>query len=79
MSDYRKSFYEVPYWCGMRGSDHFDGLGGCWGISHGLVHEQGRSYCKSCTLYKRTLRRVGGKELAWSPVDKSHGIPLANQ
>lgn len=38
----------IPAWCGMDHRDHHDGLGGCWGISHGLVAERGRAYCEGC-------------------------------
>lgn len=79
MSDYHRSFYEIPYWCGMRGSCHFDGMGGCWGISHGLVHKHGRSYCYQCTFYKRTLERTAGKEMAWMPDTPTYRVPLARQ
>lgn len=75
---YHRSFYTVPYWCGMSMYYHFDGMGGCWGVSYGLVFEQGRSYCKGCDFYKRTLARTGGKELAWGPAE-DYAIPLARQ
>lgn len=75
---YHQKFYTVPYWCGMHPIEHFDGMGGCWGISYGLVFEQGRSYCKGCTFYKPTARRVRGKILAWGPKE-DYAIPLARQ
>ena len=75
---YHKKFYTIPYWCGMHMIHHFDGMGGCWGISYGLVFEKGREYCKQCDFYKSTLARVGGKELAWFPTP-DYAIPLARQ
>ena len=74
---YHKKFYTVPYWCGMHKDDHFDGMGGCWGISSGFVFEKGRDYCKCCDLYKTTLDRTK-RYLCWAP-GPDHGIPLARQ
>jgi len=42
---------QVPSWCLMSPVDHQDNLGGCWGISHGLVAKEGREYCKGCGYY----------------------------
>jgi hypothetical protein len=53
-----KNAYMVPRWCRMHPMDHFDGMGGCWGISHGCVAEQGRDYCRCCTFYRRVAERV---------------------
>ena len=30
---------------------HFDGMGGCWGISHGDVKEKGEEHCKKCQYH----------------------------
>lgn len=34
----------------MISGDHHDGIGGCWGISHGLVAAHGDTYCAGCEL-----------------------------
>ena len=43
----------IPTWCRMSQSSHQDGLGGCWGISQGMVAEQGEEWCKPCDLYNK--------------------------
>lgn len=53
-----KNSYTVPRWCGMHPMEHFDGMGGCWGISQGCVAEQGRDYCRLCSFYRRTLAQT---------------------
>ena len=53
-----KSFYSVPRWCRMHPMEHFDGMGGCWGIHYGLVDRDGRDYCKRCAFYRRNAERV---------------------
>lgn len=50
--------YMVPRWCRMHITDHFDGMGGCWGVSSGLVAEQGRDYCRTCAFYRRIAERM---------------------
>lgn len=47
--------YIIPKWCRMHSSDHFDGVGGCWGISTGLVREGGRDYCRTCGFYRKNF------------------------
>ena len=42
----------VPQWCGMPTKDHQDGMGGCWGIYHGMVDMKGEEWCKKCEFYK---------------------------
>lgn len=39
---------EIPAWCRLPLSDHHDGLGGCWGIAHGLVRETKGKHCEGC-------------------------------
>jgi hypothetical protein len=34
-------------------NEHFDGIGGCWGISSGLVEKGGEGYCKACEFYNK--------------------------
>lgn len=53
-----KAFYTIPYWCGLSMRNHFDGVGGCWGISSGMVAEQGRDYCRGCGFYKKNYRKL---------------------
>ena len=45
-----EDYYCVPKWCKMPPLDHFDGMEGCWGISHAL--EEGESYCSGCEYHK---------------------------
>ena len=49
----RKTHYCIPYWCKMHPYEHFDGMGGCWGISSGLQLKGGEDYCKGCEYYKK--------------------------
>jgi hypothetical protein len=53
-----KNSYTVPRWCGMHPLEHFDGMGGCWGISQGCVEEHGRDCCRLCPFYRRTLEQA---------------------
>lgn len=57
MLNYKNS-YSVPRWCRMAISDHFDGMGGCWGISQGCVEEKGRDYCRNCCFYSKLAERM---------------------
>lgn len=50
--------YCIPLYCRMPANDHLDGMGGCWGISHGLVKKNGRDYCRECCFYRRNAERV---------------------
>ena len=43
----------IPSWCHMPETSHFDGMGGCWGISHGQVEEKGELYCITCEFYNK--------------------------
>jgi hypothetical protein len=43
----------VPAWCDMPATDHLDGMGGCWSISHGLVRNRGEANCTGCEYYRR--------------------------
>lgn len=54
---------EIPNWCCMCYSDHFDGMGGCWGISHGLVKQQGEPYCSTCEFYDLNARKIIVEEI----------------
>lgn len=38
----------VPEWCRLPPEEHQDGVGGCWGISHGFVQARGLAYCSGC-------------------------------
>jgi hypothetical protein len=44
--------YLIPDWCHLDMASHTDNMGGCWGISHGLVKEQGEPYCKTCEYHR---------------------------
>lgn len=50
-----KKFYCVPTWCRMHPLAHFDGMGGCWGISSGCVLEDGEDYCLDCEFHKDNI------------------------
>lgn len=45
--------YKIPNWCTMSPEEHFDGVGGCWGIQYGHVEKEGVSYCNQCPFYKK--------------------------
>lgn len=40
----------IPHWCNMHPSDHFDNMGGCWGISSGKVENSNGEHCNGCTF-----------------------------
>lgn len=44
---------EIPKWCVMPLSEHFDGIGSCWGISYGYVAKFGEKHCKTCDYYNK--------------------------
>ena len=46
-----KQRYTIPLWCTLPRLEHFDGLGGCWGISSGEVRLKGEEHCKNCEYY----------------------------
>jgi hypothetical protein len=49
-----EDYYCIPFrWCNMSPGEHFDGMGGCWGISGGDVLKKGRDYCKGCKYYRK--------------------------
>lgn len=50
--------YTVPRWCRLPIPDHFDGMGGCWGVSFGRVGREGRDYCKCCPFYSHIADRI---------------------
>ena len=52
IEQFTKDYYCVPRWCRMHPFSHFDGIGGCWGISGGLVLEKGEDYCRNCEYHK---------------------------
>lgn len=39
----------------MPHDEHYDGIGGCWGISMGDVAKEGEGYCKLCEYYNSNL------------------------
>lgn len=42
--------YIIPHWCEMGIGDHFDGMGGCWSISGGMVVKNGGAGCSQCDM-----------------------------
>lgn len=75
-----KNSYAVPRWCRMHPMSHFDGMGGCWGISHGCVAAQGRDYCRCCTFYVKIAQRVdsfNAMEDAMASDTRSRGRPFS--
>jgi len=52
MKGLEKKDYTAPAWCRMHPLEHADGMGGCWGISYGLVKEQGENYCVGCEYHR---------------------------
>lgn len=51
----RKRYYCIPNWCRMHPLSHFDGMGGCWGISSGQVLTGGEQYCLNCEYHKNNI------------------------
>ena len=47
-----KNYYCIPHCCNMHPYEHFDGMGGCWGISGGDVLK--KDYCNGCEYNKKT-------------------------
>jgi hypothetical protein len=63
----------------MHPMDHFDGMGGCWGISYGLVAEQGRDYCRTCTFYRKNAERADPFKAmgdAMAKEERHRGVPF---
>jgi len=54
--------YQIPAWCHLPLADHYDGVGGCWGISHGFVKEQGETYCLPCEYHCRNPGSTNSEE-----------------
>jgi hypothetical protein len=48
----------IPVWCQMSPSEHRDGIGGCWGISHGLVEETAGKHCEGCEFQNEVVDNV---------------------
>jgi len=44
--------YKIPEWCSLSIKSHFDGVGGCWGISEGYIIRKGENYCIQCEYHK---------------------------
>ena len=59
----KTTLYVIPAWCELPLSDHNDGLGGCWGISTGLVEQTAGRHCDDCE-YKRGGDPVHGETVA---------------
>lgn len=47
---------EIPSWCAMPSNEHFDGIGGCWGISSEKVKVEGEKYCAICEYYIKSQK-----------------------
>lgn len=65
-----KDYYCIPNWCRMHPFDHFDGMGGCLGVSSGQVLANGEKYCLNCDYYKNN---VGGSEKQVASTGNSEG------
>ena len=46
-----ENYYCIPKWCRMSPLGHFDGMGGCWSISSGIVLDKGKKVCKGCEYH----------------------------
>ena len=57
MSDL-SDFYCIPKWCRFHPYAHFDGMGGCWGISGGDVLKKGEEYCKECDYHQDNVKEL---------------------
>ena len=55
MAKHNKDYYCVPRWCCFHPYAHFDGMGGCWGISGGDVLKKGEEYCKKCEYHQDNI------------------------
>ena len=40
--------YIPPQWCKLSPMEHFDGMGGCWSVSSGMVQDEGFKRCETC-------------------------------
>mgnify|MGYP003396336849 CR=1 FL=1 len=56
-----KDYYCIPKWCRMPPMGHFDGMGGCWSISSGLVLAKGEIVCRKCEYYEKQMRNPPGR------------------
>lgn len=53
IAELKANGYEIPDWCNMSIWAHYDGMGGCWGISCGHAKKEGKKYCMGCEYCKR--------------------------
>ena len=53
IAELKANGYEIPDWCNMSIWAHYDGMGGCWGISEGHVNKDIEGWhCVGCEYYK---------------------------
>ena len=46
--------YPQPTWCEYTNATH--GAMGCWGLTYGRVHDQGKAYCAECECNKEVTK-----------------------
>ena len=56
LADLLNGAYVIPGWCRMHPMNHFDGMGGCWSISHGLVPATGGECCQDCEFNANNIK-----------------------
>ena len=65
-----KDYYCIPKWCRFHPYAHFDGMGGCWGISGGDVLKKGERYCKECDYHQDNVQKLSeGETLVGRTID----------
>jgi len=52
IAELKANGYEIPDWCNMSIWAHYDGMGGCWGITGEYVKKKGKTYCVGCEYCK---------------------------
>ena len=57
----KKMNYKIPEWCSLSIKSHFDGVGGCWGISEGYIIRKGENYCIQCEYHKS--KNISNKQI----------------
>jgi len=56
--------YKIPEWCSLSIKSHFDGVGGCWGISEGYIIRKGENYCIQCEYHKsKNISKLCGDQV----------------
>jgi len=65
------SHYITPRWCGLSYEEHYDGVGGCWGVSHGFVEKDGFCHCWKCEYVNKAEKRELVELFGWKCILKT--------